>query len=249
MLHWGYISVDLMLHLPPSRRHRHVRESTFAKASLGTLPQLDVASVNNKRTAIVNFRKHLRAQCHASIYDCYVRHNARGGTVVPLQNGTSMYFPRAVILAIYADHPAAVECTVTGSSCPVCYTPKRRMASPTAASTELRNGTNMRKRRAILLNYAAVRDPPGASERAQKRARQQGISLGDLSVWSVESAAERCVIDTPAGPVRATADDWVLGPDRKKDNVHQNTPQVPPDFHTPRYFAVRPLHVTSKYFM
>ena len=215
------VNLFLVLPLPP----RHVRESSFAKVSLGTLPQLDVAAVNNKRDVIARFKKTLRARCHASIYDCFVRYNARGGTVVPLQYGGSMYFPRACILAIYADHPAAVECTTTGSACPVCYTRKKRMAAPLHSSTELRTDANMTRHRSTLKRYAA-REQAGNSGRALKRSKQIGVSLGELSVWSVTSAAERCEIMTPGGVLKATSADWVFGPDAQKDNVYQNVPQV-----------------------
>ena len=40
-----------------------------------------------------------------------------------------MYFPRAVFLAVYADIPAAQKILLTGSACPVCFTPEDMMGS------------------------------------------------------------------------------------------------------------------------
>jgi hypothetical protein len=50
----------------------------LAKVSLGTLPQVEVAAVNSKRGVVARFKKKLRQSCHAPIYDCYVRFNAKG---------------------------------------------------------------------------------------------------------------------------------------------------------------------------
>jgi hypothetical protein len=38
-----------------------------------------------------------------------------------------VYFPKAVFLAVYADFPAAQKVVLTGSACPVCYTPQCKM--------------------------------------------------------------------------------------------------------------------------
>jgi len=40
-----------------------------------------------------------------------------------------VYFPRAVLLAVYADIPAAQKILLTGSACPVCFTPAHKMGS------------------------------------------------------------------------------------------------------------------------
>ena len=82
------------------------RESLFAKYSLGTIPGLAVPSINKEKAVIVRFARQLRAECHAAIMSCYTAFNNAGGAVVKLQTGRILYFPRAVILAIYADFPA-----------------------------------------------------------------------------------------------------------------------------------------------
>ena len=82
------------------------RESLFAKYSLGTIPAIAVASINKNKAVIRRFARQLRAKCHAAIMSCYTSFNNAGGAVVKLQSGRILYFPRAVILAIYADFPA-----------------------------------------------------------------------------------------------------------------------------------------------
>ena len=128
--------------------------------SLGTLPQLEVAACNKDAAVVVAFKKLLQARCHRSILECYRVHNRTGGTLVPLQNGESMYFPRAVILAIYADAPACVDCTCTGSACPVCFTPRYRMSAPPSTGTALRTDRLMLQRQATLRRYGSYYGHP-----------------------------------------------------------------------------------------
>ena len=102
--------------------------------------------MNKDRKAIVNFRKLLRSVWHQSIVDCYHAYNRKGGAIIPLQNGETIYFPRACVLAIYADQPAAVKCSGTGSACPVCYTEKAHFALPLGNRNVLRTDMNMTHR-------------------------------------------------------------------------------------------------------
>ena len=51
----------------------------------------------------------------------------------------------------------------------------------------------------------------GASARAKKQARQMGVPLDNLSVWSSVADAD---------------DEWVFGPNPRLDNINQNVPQV-----------------------
>jgi hypothetical protein len=91
--------------------NRKARESLFAKYSLGTLPSIAVAKVNQHRVAYIRFSRELRARCHAAILACYTDFNQKGGAMLCLQyDDRLMYFPRAVILAVYADFPAGVVC-------------------------------------------------------------------------------------------------------------------------------------------
>ncbi len=49
---------------------------------------------------------------HAAILACYTEFNNAGGAMLKLQyNDRLLYFPRAVILAVYADFPAGAKST------------------------------------------------------------------------------------------------------------------------------------------
>ena len=173
-----------------------------------------MADVNKNRKEIKEFKPLFRAKCHESILECYHAYNRKGGTIVPMQTGGSLYFSRAVILAIYADQPAATKCTLAGSACPVCFTSRTRMADPTPPSVKLRTDENMHDRRELLLEYQDRRDVVGASERAKKLGRKQGVQMGPLSPWSNRDRRRAC------------ENDWVFGPDPALDNVYQCMPQV-----------------------
>ena len=174
-----------------------------------------MADVNKNRAEIKEFKALFRAK-HESILECYHAYNRKGGTIVPMQTGGSLYFSRAVILAIYADQPAATKCTLTGSACPACYTSRSRMAEPTPPSVKMRTDENMHDRRKLLLKYKDRCDvvPVGASERAKKLGRKQGVQMGSLSPWSNRDRRRAC------------ENDWVFGPDPALDNVYQCMPQV-----------------------
>ena len=184
-----------------------------------------MADVNKNRAEIKEFKSLFRAKCHESILECYHAYNRKGGTIVPMQTGGSLYFSRAVILAIYADQPAATKCTLTGSACPACYTSRSRMAEPSPPSVKMRTDENMHDRREWLLEYKDRRNVVGASERAKKFGRKQGVQLGSLSPWSNREHRLAC------------ANDWVFGPDPVLDNVYQCMPQVIPD----QYVLWKPL--------
>jgi hypothetical protein len=140
---------------------------------------------------------------------CFDTFNEKGGAIVPLQTGGSMYFPRAVILAIYADHPAAVKCAVVGSACPQCFTHEGVMhLPPVSGRLHLRTDGGVKRYRDTLcmLRDSGVR---GARPRAQKRARKLGIPLHTTNPFSREAGTT-----------------WVIGPDRQKDSIYQAIPQV-----------------------
>ena len=152
------------------------------------MPGVPVASVNKNRAIIKEFRSTLRAACHDSILGCYHRYNRKGGCIVPMQSGSSLYFPRACILAIYADQPAATKCTLTGSACPACFTPRRRMANTIGNAVKMRTDENMHVERQLLRNYRDRRAQSGASTRANSLGRRLGVQLGNLPPWSNHEA-------------------------------------------------------------
>ena len=81
-------------------------------------------------------------------------------------------------------------------------------------SVKMRTDENMHDRRKWLLEYKDRRNVVGASERAKKIGRKQGVQLGSLSPWSNRECRRAC------------ANDWVFGPDAVLDNVYQCMPQV-----------------------
>jgi hypothetical protein len=92
--------------------NRNARESLFSKYSLGTLPSIEVPRPNRTKVAYCRFSRLLRARCHAAILACYTEFNNAGGAMLKLQyNNRLIYFPRAVILAVYADFPAGAKKT------------------------------------------------------------------------------------------------------------------------------------------
>ena len=102
----GYTSGDGVL-IMGGFFNRRARESLFSKYSLGTIPAVPVAPVNKKRVVYDRFCRALRASCHAAILECFTEFNNAGGAMLRLQyDDRLLYFPRAVILAVYADFPA-----------------------------------------------------------------------------------------------------------------------------------------------
>ena len=163
----------------------------------------------------MDFKVALRRAQHAAIFECFATFNRKGGAVVPLQFGGHMYFPRACILAIFADQPAARKCSLTGSACPVCYTPEKRMAlaeqEPRHAVLRTEANMQVRKRIFSLMSKASA---PKANEMATKRAARVGVNFKVENAWYDGSAA---------GEAK------VFGPCLKRDNIHQVLPQ--PNLH------------------
>jgi hypothetical protein len=120
-----------------------------------------------------------------------------------------LYFPRAAILAIYADHPAAVKCTVVGKACPQCYTTEGVMHLPPASGQlHLRTDAGVKRYRDTLCMLRDSRQA-GAKGRANKRARRLGITLHCSNPFAREAGTG-----------------WVFGPHPKKDCIYQCVPQV-----------------------
>ncbi len=181
---------------------RRARESTLAKASLGTFPNFNVPKVNRDRKVIKDFKKAYRAYFHSKIYECFLDFNRRGGAQCALQSGVTMHFEKAIILAIYADQPAATECTLTGSACPVCYTPRELMSQP--GSFVMRSPETMQTKRNFLLRQSIHRPVP-----CRKMAAKLGIKLHLDNGW-IGGEGVNCP----------------FGPNPIKDNIYQNIPQV-----------------------
>ena len=146
---------------------------------------------------------------------CFDRFNTGGGCYLKLQTGEEVYFARAVLLAIYGDHPAVCKVTLTGSACSSCYTPRDKMADPPATipnvpagtlSLRTENGVWRRKRAVELMGETGL---AAANERARKRARRLGIPL-DL---------DSAFMQRPGQP-------WLFSPNDTLDSLYQFVPQL-----------------------
>ena len=104
---------------------------------MGAFPPISFAPRNVKLKRAVDFSRASRLYFHAAIYKCYDDFNRTNGTVVTLQNGIHMNMAKAIILAIFSDHPAARKCCLCGSACPQCFTSLRDFAKPPIGGTML----------------------------------------------------------------------------------------------------------------
>jgi hypothetical protein len=139
------------------------RESTYAKTSLGSFPAVEFPRASKTLQCVTRFQKDLRSHQIEAIKNCFKTYNDKGGAIIPLQNGKAMYFPRAAVLAIYADQPAAVKCSYTGSACPQCFTAKPDFARPPPDGIfEMRTVENMKAKKRVyeaeLLTQATAKE-------------------------------------------------------------------------------------------
>jgi hypothetical protein len=160
---------------------------------------------------VKQFKQSLRQYQLRAIRECFDAFNEKGGAVVPLQNGEVVYFARAAVLAIYADHPAAVKCTQTGSACPQCYTIKPDMPHPPDENGMiLRTDANMASRKRALQEVIRLGNNR-QRKKAKNRAHRQGVALHGRNAWVVD----------PEHPGK-----WIFGPSPTQDSLFQAIPQV-----------------------
>jgi hypothetical protein len=176
---------------------------------------LPTAQPNKDLKAVKDFKVALRHAQHAAIFECFRAFNRKGGAIVPLQAGGHMYFSRACILAIFADHPAARKCSLTGSACPVCYTPETKMSlvEQEPRHALMRTEANMTRRKRVF-TLMSERPEAGAHDLAIKRAKKIGVNLDLPNAWYDGDAGE---------------EEKVYGPSLGKDNIFQILPQ--PNLH------------------
>ena len=129
-----------------------------------------------------------------------------------MQDENLVYFCRACIYAVYADFPAAVKCTLTGSSCPVCYTRMSDMASTETNEIVYRNDRDMGVKKRKYLN---IMNDPTTSNITKKAKKKMAHSLG------VALDGGNAFDTTPE-----LQDNWVFGPSPEFDNLYQSLPQV-----------------------
>ena len=170
---------------------------------------------NSELTAVKAFKVALRHAQHAAIFECFRNFNRKGGAVVPLQTGGEVYFAKACILAIFADQPAARKCSLTGSACPVCYTPEKFMnlveQEPCNALHRTEDNMKCRKRIFTAMSRTGVLR---ANEIAMKRAKSAGVNIVHQNAWYDGDCADFL---------------RVFGPCRRRDVIFQILPQ--PNLH------------------
>jgi hypothetical protein len=131
--------------------NKRARETSAAKASLGAFPPILIAPKNATLKRAVDFQRASRIFFHAAIYQCFDNFNRSSGTVVTLQNGIKMNMAKALILAIYCDHPAGRKCCLCGSACPQCFTGQPDFAKPPIGGTMLlRTPSNVADKKKVL---------------------------------------------------------------------------------------------------
>jgi hypothetical protein len=104
---------------------------------LGAFPPISFAPRNVKLKLAADFLVASPLFFHAAIYKCYDDFNRTNGTVVTLQNGTQLNMAKAIILAIFCDHPAARACCLCRSGCPQCFASLKDFAQPPVGGTML----------------------------------------------------------------------------------------------------------------
>jgi hypothetical protein len=117
--------------------NKRARDTSHAKASLGGFPPIFFAPRNKKLKLAVDFSIASRLFFHSAIYKCFDDFNRTNGAVVTLQSGLKMNMAKAIILAIFCDHPAARKCCLCGSSCPQCFASQPDFAKPPIGGTML----------------------------------------------------------------------------------------------------------------
>jgi hypothetical protein len=117
--------------------NKRARDTSHAKASLGGFPPIFFAPRNKKLKLAVDFSIASRLYFHSAIYKCFDDFNRTNGAVVTLQSGLKMNMAKAIILAIFCDHPAARKCCLCGSSCPQCFASQPDFAKTPIGGTML----------------------------------------------------------------------------------------------------------------
>jgi hypothetical protein len=87
---------------------KYARDSVLSKLSLGTFPVINIAPQNKDLVVAVRFVHQVRQHFHRAIVMCFDEFNRNGGETIILRSGEKIFFLKSIILAIYADYPAAV---------------------------------------------------------------------------------------------------------------------------------------------
>jgi hypothetical protein len=148
--------------------------------SLCTFGKLVFAGKNNGRQAAKSFKSFLDHTCLKAILSRFNHFNERGGAFVRM-NDDVIHFERACLVGIFADLPAAMKLTLTGSSCNTCFLPASRMADP-YPSAPLRTWARMNKAKAEFL--ARIESGETATS-VLAEAKQIGVNCYCKSAFSI----------------------------------------------------------------
>ncbi len=184
---------------------KHARESSSAKASLGAFPPIHFALKNKELKLAKDVRTASHVFFHAQIYNCFDEFNCSQGTVITLQRGAKLDMAKAIILAIYCDHPAAIKCCLCGSACPQCFTIKVDMRRPPIDGI-MQNRTPA----AVPAKKIIIRQTPKKLA-AKGEIIAMGVNMDIDCAWIGDKDQDGFT------PFR---------PDNKKDNIFQNLHQV-----------------------
>ena len=172
--------------------------------SLCTFGKLVFARKNNTKQSAKTFKGVLDHTCLKAIMSRFHHFNARGGAFVRMNNEI-IHFERACLVGIFADLPAAMKLTLTGSSCNTCFMPKDRMAEPDA-SAPLRTWENMTLAKTQFLARIDSGEP---ASNVVAEAKRIGVNLYVKSAFAIPA----CGI-------------YPIGPDPNLDNPWSNCPPV-----------------------
>ena len=166
--------------------------------SLCTFGKLVFAGKNNGRQAAKAFKSVLDHTCIRAIMSRFHHFNTRGGAFVRM-NGAIVHFERVCLVGVFADLPAVMKLTLTGSSCNTCFLPKDQMADA-GASAPLRTWDNMAEAKAGFLQRIAAGEPKTT---VLAEARRIGVNCYVTSAFAIPPGGMN-----PIGPCRNFDTPW-----------------------------------------
>jgi hypothetical protein len=180
----------------------HARERDECMISMCTFGKLVFSGKNNTRNAAKIFKNVLDHTCLKAIMSRFHHFNERGGAFVRMQD-QMVHFERACLVGIFADLPAAMKLTLTGSSCNTCYLSKDRMADADATAP-LRTWQNMDARKAEFKQRIEAGE---AATGVLNEAKKIGVNCHVKSAFAIP----RCGIN-PIGPDPNLDNPWSCCP-------------------------------------
>lgn len=180
----------------------HARERDECMISLCTFGKLVFAGRNNGRKAAKMFKSFLDHTCLKAIMSRFNHFNEHGGAFVRM-NDHLVHFERACLVGIFADLPAAMKLTLTGSACNTCFLPQSRMAEH-SASAELRTWANMTAAKTEFL--ARIEFGEGKTK-VEDEAKRIGVNFNVASAFAIPRSGIN-----PIGPNPELDNPWACCP-------------------------------------